>query len=267
MSNYSNNNVVQVIAHPGHEILVYHWLSLANPSVWILTDGSGKSSQSRIPFTSKILKTQGAEPGELYGHFSDGIIYSKILAHDHYFFLLIAEKLYQYCINQKVTTIVGDAAEGYNPTHDICRLLINAVVKKIYCNHQLLIQNYDFVLTENPNKKTDYHVLRFELNEVIYAQKLEMARNYLPLFGEIESAIKHWGQEVFRVECLRAVISEDILPYYQLPFYEQYGEQQVRLGYYHEVIRYQQHLVPLKQVLLNWSEENSRDKTTAHTNY
>src|SRR5207253_5484219 len=28
-----------VIAHPGHELRVYHWLRLARPSVFILTDG------------------------------------------------------------------------------------------------------------------------------------------------------------------------------------------------------------------------------------
>jgi len=48
-----------VIAHPGHELRVCHWLELAQPTVFILTDGSGRSGKSRLGSTTKVLEQAG----------------------------------------------------------------------------------------------------------------------------------------------------------------------------------------------------------------
>ena len=37
-----------VVAHPGHELRVYGWLALRKPDVYILTDGSGHTGNSRL---------------------------------------------------------------------------------------------------------------------------------------------------------------------------------------------------------------------------
>ena len=31
-----------IVAHPGHELRVHHWMELARPLVLVLTDGSGR---------------------------------------------------------------------------------------------------------------------------------------------------------------------------------------------------------------------------------
>src|SRR5215470_17021527 len=56
-----------VISHPGHELRLFGWLRLAKPSVFILTDGSGRSDASRIASTSRILASAGANPGGIFG--------------------------------------------------------------------------------------------------------------------------------------------------------------------------------------------------------
>jgi hypothetical protein len=44
-----------IIAHPGHEIRVHGWLERAKPVVYVLTDGSGRSGQSRLASTARLL--------------------------------------------------------------------------------------------------------------------------------------------------------------------------------------------------------------------
>ncbi|MCC5636203.1 hypothetical protein LC593_10100 [Nostoc sp. CHAB 5844] len=42
--------------------------------------------------------------------------------------------------------VIGDAVEGYNPSHDICRLMINAAVE-ILLKREHKIDNFDFLLS------------------------------------------------------------------------------------------------------------------------
>jgi len=60
-----------VIAHPGHELRVFRWLELTQPQVSVFTDGAGRSGESRLPSTTKLLEQVRAEPGTFYGCLSD----------------------------------------------------------------------------------------------------------------------------------------------------------------------------------------------------
>ena len=55
----SDRRAALVIAHPGHELCVYGWLETVRPRVFILTDGSGRSGQSRLKSTEEILSVVG----------------------------------------------------------------------------------------------------------------------------------------------------------------------------------------------------------------
>src|SRR6476469_10620577 len=78
------------IAHPGHELCVHGWLEIARPTVFVLTDGSGRSGRSRIKATTNVLSQAGAEPGSIYGRLTDAAVYRAILNHDFELFLAIA---------------------------------------------------------------------------------------------------------------------------------------------------------------------------------
>src|SRR2546428_12628279 len=118
-----------VIAHPGHELRVHGWLELTRPKVFILMDGSGSSGRSRLASTTRILSQVGAEPGPIYGRLTDLMFYSAVLNHDPNVFINLAEELAEAFIQAEVQYVAGDATEGYNPAHDICRLLIDTAVE------------------------------------------------------------------------------------------------------------------------------------------
>src|SRR5437868_7875625 len=80
-----------VIAHPGHELCLYGWLKLVRPLVFVLTDGSGHTGNSRIERTTSILKELGAETGSFYGRFSDVVIYEALLHHQFDLFVNLAQ--------------------------------------------------------------------------------------------------------------------------------------------------------------------------------
>src|SRR5260370_411620 len=68
-----------VIAHPGHELRVHHWLERARPVTFVLTDGSGHTDRSRLAATTAILERAGATRGAIYGAMSDRELYQAIL--------------------------------------------------------------------------------------------------------------------------------------------------------------------------------------------
>ena len=82
-----------VIAHPGHELRVHHWLEQSRPIVLVLTDGSGHTDRSRLASTTVALQRVGAVPGQLYGRFSDREFYRMILAADPAPFFALAEEI------------------------------------------------------------------------------------------------------------------------------------------------------------------------------
>jgi hypothetical protein len=44
-----------MIAHPGHELRVHHWIERTRPLVFVLTDGSGHTGVSRLASTTAVL--------------------------------------------------------------------------------------------------------------------------------------------------------------------------------------------------------------------
>src|SRR6266436_88565 len=165
-----------VIAHPGHELLVYNWLSLVNPCVFVLTDGSGHSHKSRLHRTTRILNSLGARPGNIYGRLTDAEAYSAILAGDFGVFIGLAGELAEAVIHNRIEYIVGDAIEGYNPVHDVCRLVINAVVKKV-CRMGYRVANFDVSLASKSDdaRQVMADFVSIAAGEQMLAEKLQVA--------------------------------------------------------------------------------------------
>lgn len=264
---------ILVIAHPGHELRVHGWLETTVPVVWILTDGSGHTGRSRIDSTTRVLEPTGAVPGPVYGYMSDADLYNTVLGFNHRPFMDLVDKLAASILHEQVDCIAGDAEEGYNPGHDICRLIINAAVKLVKRKSSEPIRNYDFTLVGPPDQCPEDlrdHSLWLNLDDEAFARKLSAARNYSELQAEVETALNGAGNETlitgvtdanrFRVECLRPVNSHSLAirsleddP----PYYEQYGEKQVKSGYYKQVLRYSEHMLPLARALDSYVERNS----------
>lgn len=245
---------VLVVGHPGHELRVYGWLMRARPVVHVLTDGSGRDGEPRIASTSALLDNVGATRGSIYGRMSDREIYAAILAGDHARFIALAADLAAHLVQEKTEMVAGDAVEGFNPSHDICRYIINAAVRVASAATGRTIACYEFPLENAPDSAPEAlrsRALRVHLDDRMLEQKLEAARAYAELRPEVERTLQRFGPEPFRTECLSPVDLTD--PYgwdpARIPFYESHGAARVASGAYEHVVTFRDHVRPLADAM------------------
>lgn len=253
---YLDRRAALVIAHPGHELRVYHWLGLVHPRVFVLTDGSGKSGKSRLYRTTSILNSLGARPGSIYGRLTDAGIYSAILAGEADLFISLAGELAEALVRDQIEYIVGDAIEGYNPAHDICRMVINAAVKQA-CQMGHCIENFDVLLANRPVDDVPEamaDMISIVADEQMMAKKSLVAREYSELAVDVNRILSQEGITSLSTEYLRRVKESSYHEQWQEPpYYEVYGEKQVAEGRYQEVIRYRDHVLPIGEALQQFS--------------
>jgi hypothetical protein len=252
------NRAALVVGHPGHELLVHGWLEETRPLVFVLTDGSGRSNESRLASTTKVIEQTGARAGSIYGRLADVAAYAALLNHEFDLFVGLARELCEAFIVERINFVAGDALEGYNPMHDVSRLVINAAVNAVSQRQEHRLANFEFSLVEPPcacPKESHANRIQRQLDDAAFTRKMIAARGYAELSGEVLAALKRTSTEAFRLECLHAAGSEE--PGHDCadpPFYEQYGEKQVAAGHYRQVIRYQEHILPLTEALKRFAE-------------
>ena len=242
------------VAHPGHELRVHGWLERARPTVFVLTDGSGRSGQSRLGSTTHVLARAGAEPGSIYGLLTDRALYAAILNGDVNLFFGLVDQLADALRRKRVEYVVGDAAEGRILAHDVWRLVINAAVGIVNRAQNNQVSNYDYLVVSRPDDCSNAPpatLICIRLNDEAFARKLGAARGYPEVADEAEETLKEMEIEAFRVEWLRLVDGWDECqaPTHEPPEYERHGEQRVAAGHYERVIRYREHVLPLAEAL------------------
>lgn len=182
-----------VVAHPSHELRVHGWLQQTQPYVCILTDGSGRSGDVRLQETSHVLDRAGATQGSIYGRLTDLEVYAAILNHDVDLFAGIARELARIFAAEKIEYVVGDAAEGYNVAHDICRIMIGIAVELVQQVHGQKIKNFDFNVVGAPDECPEHlrdQAIWWNLDDDAFAHKLKAALDYTPkLAADVEAAL------------------------------------------------------------------------------
>lgn len=275
---------VLMVAHPGHEVRVHGWLEQAHPTIFILTDGSGRLAQPRLHATSAYFSANGWKRGNVFGSFTDMSIYKLVLEHEHQPFIEVARELADFLIREEVDQIAGDALEGYNSTHDICRILIGAAVEMVNRTNDHEITNYDFPVVGRPDfcpEDLRENALFVQLDEETFVRKLAAAKTYYPELlteisrtfdkteegsykryldhaSKVDAKAKTMTLDNFRVECLRPADNRVGRNEFakEKPFYEMHGERQVEAGYYSQVIRFSKHIRPLFDSLWNYIEKH-----------
>jgi hypothetical protein len=242
-----------VIAHPGHELRVHHWLERRRPLVFVLTDGSGHAGASRLASTTALLERAGATPGTIYGRLSDRQVYRAILDGDLDLFADLAGELAAALDHAGIADLAGDAVEGFNPGHDVCRLVINTAVQRLAVRGRAP-RNLEFPLEGAPGAGSPEDLaegVRLDLDAAALRRKLAAAAAYPEMAGEVERALASHGEAPFAVEQLRPVRYglEIGGRFAHPPYYETYGERQVAAGIYREVIRFREHMMPLAEGL------------------
>lgn len=249
--------------------MVLGWVEQARPRVFILTDGSGRSGVSRIGSSEKVLRAAKADAGTMWGAMSDQDFYQAVLEGKVALFLDLAARLGDELAAMKPPYVAGDAREGFNPTHDISRMIIDAAVRRAE-RDGASIENYAFLLFSPHERAPREGSIYRTLSETQLQRKLAAARAYPELAAEVEvvfsgtsrrilaqhqelaamvdASIEGIGEASLGVECL---VPAAKLPQAnaERPFYEIYGERLVASGTYQRAIRYREHVQPIERAL------------------
>lgn len=249
-----DSKVALVIGHPGHELRVHRFMEIYTPVVYVLTDGSGSTGTSRLSSTLQIIRNTGCTEGSIMGRFTDKEIYQLIYQKETHVFRALAHELAAALEVQQIEVVVGDSNEGFCPTHDLCRYLINAAVKIYKKRIGKSIPNYEFYLEAAPNKfpdeKTDA-LLRIQLNEVQFERKFKAALEYPELAFELKRFLEKYGKKSFQIEYLWPVnhFFDPVGWKGAMPEYDAIGRQRVTDGVYNATINFTEHMLPLAQQL------------------
>ena len=269
-----------VTAHPGHELCLFGWLKQARPRVYVLTDGSGGAAEPRLPWTTELIETTRSSTGNIYGRITDARVYRAMLARDTGFFIELAEDLTEVLTLGRFDYVVCEAVEGYNPTHDMCRMLTGAALARSNHRSDHHTQGYEFSLIkrgpshndapqedsiylrlddaeldEKINTMRAHPHLRDEVNAGLDGEALRALRDYPELAAEVQSLVEGMGPEAFRFEHLRKIYEAVMPTTPSIPFYERYGEMLVRSGRYNQAIRFTEHMAPIVESLRDFADK------------
>jgi hypothetical protein len=243
-----------VIAHPGHELRVHGWLEWARPTVFVLTDGSGHGSDGRMASTTRLLRRAGASQGSVCSRFTDRELYDTILERRVSVFTDLATELASAFVAGRFEYVVADAAEGYNPGHDLCRYIVDAAVECARAGLPGTFRSFEIDLAAAPSAAahaTEARAVCLELDEAALERKLTAAREYAEMAAEVDAALARWGAAAFRHECLRETSLGLREPQAAdpAPYYESHGDRRRAEGTYEQVIRYREHIRPVHEAL------------------
>jgi hypothetical protein len=262
-----------MVAHPSHETRLHGWLETVSPRVYILTDGSGLSGTSTIAGASAYVEQVGAKPGSVFGRFTDLVLYRAILNQDLKLFYNLTDELAGEIIEKQFDYVVGDAMEGYNPVHDVCRIVVDCAIQTAR-KHGRNVRNYDYAMFELPKSGSadlEDQSIVLSLDDEMFKRKIDSARKYYPeLVEELETAIRvdgsgrlrdyldasgqaassvQAGLEMYRTECLRLVNDSAVQDWPERPFYEDRSEAHVFAGHFDRAIKFRDHMQPLATAL------------------
>jgi hypothetical protein len=262
-----------LFAHPGHELVIHRWVEQTRPLVALLTDGSGTTGRSRVDSTTRVLDAAGSTPARQYGRYTDAHCYQALLERDSDFFIDVAEELADDLVRHEIDVVVADAAEGWNPVHDIWRSVVNVAIGLAEARGRQEIQNFDFLLFGSHRTAASCMPpgsLVLMLDEASYQRKVEVGTSYAELHAEVHAAFRGTtaglvpsrdlsaeldarlgglNADAYRFELLRRVSREKPASITTPLVYELYGEMLVARERYKEVIRHDEHLLPIEAAL------------------
>jgi hypothetical protein len=240
-----------LVAHPGHELLLYGWISRNRPVVHVLTDGGANSSGMQLGETSERLLGVGARPSAIFGRLSDSEAYTMILERNTALLLSLVTELASQLERDRPAMLVSDAAESYNPVHDLCRLIGGAAIAMA----GVPTEQYEFSVVNHPDSSGAAVVI--DLDPAEHAAKMELARAQAASLPDIEALVTRYGADAYRRETLCRVADWTAIDDGAPPLYERYGEERVAAGQYMTVIRRREHMLPLRDALRAAVEKRS----------
>jgi hypothetical protein len=240
--------------------------------VAILTDGSGTAGVSRTSSSAAIVKAAGAEPTNLFGVYTDRALYEALLARDSAPFVQLRQQLQELIVTTRPQMIVCDAAEGFNPIHDLTNAIVRSAARLVGAGSGTPAL-YEFRLFSAHNERIEETSIVKQLEEDALERKTHAAKTYPELRAEVHAAMSGTSRSILEafpdlaeeLDGYMGNMSEAALGWETLhpsgsiqsfgegerPFYERYAERLVAAGRYDQVIRYQEHVRPVLHELQN----------------
>ena len=247
--------VVLVVAHPGHELLAFGWLATLRPSVFVVTDGSGRDSEPRIEASASLLSGGLGTKASVFGRWTDRELYEALFEGRFDSFFELHDELVEIWCSQDVRTVICDAYEGHILMHDVVQIVVSAAV--VACRKR----GFEIDLLESPiylgpgdeRPGNPQEATAFAASDETLNQKIEAARAYgsAVVRHEVEELLRLRSEEGFRVETLYHSIlrTPSELEKQPKPVWESHGERLMQQGIYDRVIRLREHVVPLARAL------------------
>lgn len=213
------------------------------PRVCALTDGSGHHACSRLGETAALLRDAGATAADIFGRFTDREMYAAILDRDTTLVESLVSELAEELTENRISLVVADAMEGFNPIHDLCRMIAGAA-----CERAGGVAHYEYPIYGGPAAFDAVEdALIMDLDDRAFAKKLEKARELAQIIPDVYEMLERFGEAAFRRESFHRIADWTAYPWSEdeRPLYEHIGEERVARHYYERVIRYADHMQPL----------------------
>jgi hypothetical protein len=250
MKRPSNQGTISamIVAHPGHELLLHHWMEIDRPIVFALTDGSGGHGKDRRAMSLRVIQSAGASVGPVFGLAPDKHWYAAILAGDGGLFTQASHLIAAACREAGVRRIVTDPIEFYNPMHDLCNALAAGIARSLCGEGASDVELFDYAL-ERPDLRSGPAAMEFSLTDEALRRKLGAIASYPPLAAEADRHAKAPRNPASESLYAHDMAGEWPLQLAEEPFYEQFGRRRISGGLYRQLITYRAHVRPMAAAL------------------
>lgn len=188
-----------VFAHPGHEVLVHRFLEEAKPLVFVLSEGVTVDEEPAIRTTSRIVRKAGGRIGGIFGRCTARGLQNALMMQEHERVFALVHELADHLITEEIDLVAGDAAEGFDPAHDLCRVLIDAAAA-IAALTRPGLKNFELPLL---GPRSNRGAVRLRVEGEAWQRKYSQCRAYAEPVEEVRLLIETQGIDALREEHLR----------------------------------------------------------------
>lgn len=213
------------------------------PRVFILSDGSGGAQSSRLGYSISAVRAAGATLIEGSGQRSDRDWYEAILGGDLSAFTNAADAIAAAALTMPAPLVVSDAADGYNPLHDLCQAIASAVVARISRN----AKPPGFLVSPATADAMGTETVAWKLEEDAARRKQLAVSAYMPLAEEVARLLAD-APDALQTE--RLLVPTFNWPDHWRPGWEAFGRRRVQERRFAAAITYRDHVLPLAKALL-----------------
>ena len=231
-----------IVAHPGHELRLFNWMERERPLVFILSDGSGGAARSRLEHSVATIRAAGATMIEGSGARSDREWYAAMLAGDVSPFRTTAEAIAAAALTARAPLVVADAADGYNPLHDLCQAVGSAVVARLAGDAPPM-----FLVSPATAGAIGTAAIEWTLDAEATRRKHRAVSAYTPLAQEAAQLL---AEAPGALHTERLLVPTFDWPENWTPEWEAFGRKRVSEGRFTAPITWRDHVLPIANALL-----------------